>query len=58
MNLSSGEMILTAFIALFYGSVISVILISFWKIHLNSKEIQEIKSILLDIRTSLGSSKQ
>ena len=53
MEMSLPELIATALIALFYGGVISVILIGFWKIHMAQKDIKEIKKILLDVQVVL-----
>ncbi|HEY4612462.1 MAG TPA: hypothetical protein VII11_05725 [Bacteroidota bacterium] len=53
MGLTSNEMLVAVLIAVFYGGVISVILISFWKVHVTSKDIKDIKKILLDLQVSL-----
>jgi len=53
MGLTSNEMLVAVLIAVFYGGVISVILICFWKVHVTSKDIKDIKKILLDLQVSL-----
>jgi len=50
--MSDQGMFATVLIGVFYGGVISVILIGFWKIHMASKDIKEIKKILLDLQVS------
>jgi hypothetical protein len=52
--MSFTEWAATVLIAFFYASVISIILLSYWKIHLSSLEIKEIKKILLDVQIALG----
>ncbi|MCI0706334.1 MAG: hypothetical protein L0Y80_02465 [Ignavibacteriae bacterium] len=56
--LSDQGMIATVLIGIFYGGVVSVILISFWKIHIASKEIKEIKKILLDLQVAFEQSRR
>ena len=58
MEMSFAEWMITVLIALFYGSVISIILLSYWKVHMAFKEIQEVKNILLDLQGSLGQSRR
>lgn len=53
MNLGVGEVIMMSLFALFYGTVISAIVISFWKIHTSSREIGEIKAILIEMKGTL-----
>lgn len=56
--MSDHSIVATVLIGVFYGGVISVILISFWKIHVASKDIKEIKKILHDLQMSLEQSRR
>lgn len=58
MNLGFGEVVMMILIAVFYGTVISAIVISFWKIHRSSQEIGEIKTLLIDIKNTLAEMKR
>ena len=51
--MSDQGLVATIFIGIFYGGVVSIILISFWKIQMASKDLKEIKKILADVQLSL-----
>ncbi len=52
-GMSTGSMVGMVLIAIFYGGVISVILLSFWRIHLIAKDIEEIKGTLDEMKVAL-----
>ncbi|HAL55491.1 MAG TPA: hypothetical protein DCP63_03155 [Bacteroidetes bacterium] len=53
-----GEILLIAVMALFYSLVICTLLFSSYKVFLMSREVTEIKQLLIGIRESLDQAKK
>lgn len=58
MGSGFDNIVVLGIFALFYGIVISAIVISFWKIHSTSRQIDEIKTLLIEIKGTIEQMKK